>query len=153
MWQNNRYANWFADPLQSPIKGTPRVLNAMRDLDAMERATIPVERIKGPVLMVSGRDDQLWPSFELAEIARRRLEAHNHSWPFEHISYPDAGHGIAPPYAPTTATTSVHPVSRGTYALDGTPKGQIAWRIGGERSIFLRKPKRSSDKGILRTTT
>jgi fermentation-respiration switch protein FrsA (DUF1100 family) len=36
----------------------------------LERATIPVERIKGPVLMVSGRDDQLWPPLELAEIAR-----------------------------------------------------------------------------------
>jgi dienelactone hydrolase len=111
--------------VQSPIKGTPRVLNAMRDLDAMERATIPVERIKGPVLMVSGRDDQLWPSFELAEIARRRLEAHNHPWPLEHISYPDAGHSMAPPYAPTTATTTVHPVNRLTYALGGMPKGQI----------------------------
>jgi dienelactone hydrolase len=90
-----------------------------------ERATIPVERIKGPVLMVSGRDDQIWPSFELAEIARRRLEGHNHPWPFEHISYPDAGHAMAPPYAPTTATTSVHPVTHRTLALGGTPKGQI----------------------------
>jgi dienelactone hydrolase len=126
MWQNNRCDNsWFADPVQSPINGTPRVLNAMRDLDAMERATIPVERIKGPVLLVSGRDDQLWPSFELAEIARRRLEEHNHPWPFEHVSYPDAGHAIAPPYGPTTAATSVHPVNRRTYALGGTPKGQI----------------------------
>jgi dienelactone hydrolase len=125
MWQNNRYDNsWFA-PEQSPIKGTPRVLNAMRDLDAMERATIPVEWIKGPVLMVSGRDDQLWPSFELAEIARRRLERHDHPWPFERISYPDAGHAMAPPYAPTTATTIVHPVTHQTLALGGTPKGQI----------------------------
>jgi dienelactone hydrolase len=125
MWQNNRYDNsWFA-PEQSPIKGTPRVLNAMRDLDAMERATIPVERIKAPILMVSGRDDQLWPSFELAEIARRRLEEHNHPWPFEHISYPDAGHAVVPPYAPTTATTIVHPVTHQTFALGGTPKGQI----------------------------
>jgi pimeloyl-ACP methyl ester carboxylesterase len=125
MWQNNRYDNsWFA-PVQSPIKGTPRVRNAMRDLDAMERATIPVERIKGPVLMVSGRDDQLWPSFELPEIARRRLEEHNHPWPFEHISYPDAGHAMMPPYAPTTAATTFHPVNRRTYALGGTPKDQI----------------------------
>jgi pimeloyl-ACP methyl ester carboxylesterase len=117
--QNNRYANsGVADPVQ-------RFLNLMRDLDAVERATIPVERIKGPVLMVSGRDDQLWPSFELAEIARRRLEGHKHPWPFEHISYPDAGHGMAPPYAPTTATTIVHPVDGRTYALGGTPKGQI----------------------------
>jgi dienelactone hydrolase len=119
MGQNNRYANsGVADPVQ-------RFLNLMRDLDAVERATIPVQLIKGPVLMVSGRDDQIWPSFELAEIARRRLEEHNHPWPFEHISYPDAGHGMVPPYAPTTATTIVHPVNRRSYALGGTPKGQI----------------------------
>jgi pimeloyl-ACP methyl ester carboxylesterase len=119
MGQNNRYANsGVADPVQ-------RFLNSMRDLDAVERATIPVQLIKGPVLMVSGRDDQIWPSFELAEIARRRLEGHNHAWPFEHISYPDAGHGMAPPYAPTTATTIVHPVTGRAIALGGTPKGQI----------------------------
>jgi dienelactone hydrolase len=129
MFQNNRY--WVADLVQSqsPIKATPRILNAMRDLDAVERATIAVERIKGPVLMVSGRDDQMWPSFELAEIARRRLERHNHAWPFEHISYPDAGHVMVPPYEPTTATTMVHPVTRRTYALGGTPKGQIAANV------------------------
>jgi fermentation-respiration switch protein FrsA (DUF1100 family) len=119
MGQNNRYANsGVADPVQ-------RFLNSMRDLDAVERATIPVQLIKGPVLMVSGRDDQIWPSFELAEIARRRLEGHNHPWPFEHITYPDAGHGMAPPYAPTTATTIVHPVTGRAIALGGTPKGQI----------------------------
>jgi dienelactone hydrolase len=119
MGQNNRYANsWVADPVQ-------RFLNSMRDLDAVERATIPVQLIKGPVLMVSGRDDQIWPSFELAEIARRRLEGHNHPWPFQHISYPDAGHGMAPPYAPTTATTIVHPVTGRANAFGGTPKGQI----------------------------
>jgi dienelactone hydrolase len=119
MGQNNRYANLGgADPVQ-------RGLNLMRDLDAVERATIPVQLIKGPVLMVSGRDDQVWPSFEFAEIARRRLEGHNHPWPFEHITYPDAGHGMAPPYAPTTATTIVHPVTGRAIALGGTPKGQI----------------------------
>jgi hypothetical protein len=72
----------------------------------------------------SGRDDQLWPSFELAEIARRRLEGHNHPWPFEHISYPNAGDAMAPPYAPTTTTTVVHPVTHQTLALGGSPKGQ-----------------------------
>jgi dienelactone hydrolase len=136
MLENNRY--WVADPVQSqsPIKNTPRILNAMRDLDAVERATIAVERIKGPVLMASGRDDQIWPSFELAKIAWRRLEAHNHPWPFEHISYPDAGHVMVPPYEPTTATTSVHPVTRETYALGGTPKGQIEANVASWRRIL-----------------
>jgi dienelactone hydrolase len=119
MGQNNRYANSrVADPVQ-------RFLNSMRDLDAVERATIAVERIKGPVLMVSGRDDRIWPSFQLAEIARQRLEEHNHPWLFEHISYPDAGHRTVPPYAPTTATTIVHPLTGRAIAFGGTPKGQI----------------------------
>jgi BAAT / Acyl-CoA thioester hydrolase C terminal/Acyl-CoA thioester hydrolase/BAAT N-terminal region len=55
----------------------------------------------------------------------RVLEGHNRPWPFEHISYPDAGHAIVPPYAPTTATTIVHPVTHQILALGGTPKGQI----------------------------
>ena len=52
------------------------------------RATIPVERINGPVLLISGEDDQMWPSRTLAEIAMERLRAHRHPYPDEHIAYP-----------------------------------------------------------------
>ena len=57
----------------------------------MERATIPVEKIQGPVLLVSGSDDQVWPSSALADIAMRRLEAHDFAFPFKHLRYEGAG--------------------------------------------------------------
>ena len=102
----------------------PGYLAAMRDAPSVERATIPVERIRGPVLLITGKDDRLAPRFELAEIARRRLERHRHPWPFEHVSYENTGHTIAPPYIPTTADSFVHPVSKDVMALGGTTEGR-----------------------------
>lgn len=64
----------------------------------LERATIPVERIDGPVLVVTGEEDTIWPATELAEVAIGRLAAHDHPWPFGHLAYPDAGHAIRVPY-------------------------------------------------------
>ncbi|GAA0898347.1 acyl-CoA thioester hydrolase/BAAT C-terminal domain-containing protein [Virgisporangium ochraceum] len=70
--------------------------------DVVARATIPVERINGPVLLLAGElDGSGGPVFH--QIAADRLAAHGH--PHEHVVYPGAGHLIAgPPYAPTTLT-------------------------------------------------
>lgn len=65
---------------------------------ALEKATIPVEDIDGPVLLVSGEQDTVWPSAMLAERARHRLSEHDHPWEFEHLRFPDAGHAIRVPY-------------------------------------------------------
>jgi dienelactone hydrolase len=102
----------------------PGYLAAMKDAPSVERATIPVERIRGPVLLVTGKDDRLAPRFELAEIARRRLEQHRHPRPYEHLCYENAGHTVAPPYVPATEDTFVHPVSKEVMALGGTTEGR-----------------------------
>jgi dienelactone hydrolase len=116
-----------------PIAETPRYLALLRDRNAVERATIPVEKIQGPILLVSGKDDQMWPSSELAEIAMRRLKEHAHAFRFEHLSYDGAGHGIYIPYSATTQITFVHPVDGVQYTAGGTPRcnaeaGADAWR-------------------------
>jgi dienelactone hydrolase len=80
-----------------PIAYAPIYLSHLQDKQAVERATIPVENIKGPVQLVSGIDDQQWPSSALADIAVRRLEAHRHPYPFEHLKYEGAGHRILLP--------------------------------------------------------
>ena len=103
---------------------TPLHLSRLRDADAVARSTIPVERIKGPVLLISGKDDALWPSFTMAEIARRRLEQHRHPFPVVHLAYEGAGHAIYAGYPVTTQSTSfTHPVSGQRHALGGTPRG------------------------------
>jgi hypothetical protein len=60
-------------------------------------------------------------SFDLAQIAYRRLQGNRHPYPFAHLSYEGAGHGITFPYTPTTSTSYVHPVDGRTYSLGGDP--------------------------------
>ena len=83
-----------------PVAYAPFYRSQLRDACAVERATIPVEKIRGPVQLVSGVNDQMWPSSDLADIALRRLETHRHPFPFRHLKYPGAGHSIIVPYWP-----------------------------------------------------
>ncbi|AGB38828.1 acyl-CoA thioester hydrolase/BAAT C-terminal domain-containing protein [Natronococcus occultus] len=66
-------------------------------------ATIPVERIDGPVLLVSGEDDAVWPSARLHAHARERLATRGHP-SFDHLRYADAGHRLPQPYLPLRGT-------------------------------------------------
>jgi dienelactone hydrolase len=62
---------------------------------ALEEATIKVERINGPILMLSGKSDNLFGSATLAGLAEARLRAKGFGHPFEHIAYENAGHLIS----------------------------------------------------------
>ena len=62
-------------------------------------AAIPVERINGAVLFVTGTDDGLWPCSEMADAAIERLRQHRFAFTIEHARYEGAGHAIlTPPY-------------------------------------------------------
>ena len=70
----------------------------MRDEGAVARATIEVEKINGPVLLISGAVDQLWPSAQYAEKVMDRLRAHDHPFAYQHASYEGVGHFACFPY-------------------------------------------------------
>jgi dienelactone hydrolase len=109
---------------RSPIAAAPFFLEAMKDKEALERAAIPVERINGPVLLLSGQDDQFFPSTPSSEAVIDRLARHKHPYRYEHVSYPGAGHvfGLTLPYLPSTITKGRHPASGDTYLVGGNPK-------------------------------
>ncbi|PAV28534.1 hypothetical protein CIL05_16500 [Virgibacillus profundi] len=87
-----------------------------------EKAEIPVEKINGPILLISGGDDQLWPSEELSDRAIRRLKKYGHRFTYEHITFPLAGHSIGSPNLPTTMSMEA-PFGQGVkLLLGGTPK-------------------------------
>jgi dienelactone hydrolase len=123
-------------PAGVPIPLTPRFLRGLEDAEAAERAEIPVERINGPVLLISGKDDAMWPSERLAEIARRRLEEHQFRHPYRHLAYAGAGHMIGTPYQPTTVLASRHPLTGEVFAYGGTPKAYAAAREDSWREIL-----------------
>jgi dienelactone hydrolase len=104
-----------------PVVETPGFVAALRDEETVQLATIPVERTGGPILLISGQDDQLWPSAALAQIALRRLTQHDFAFPVEHLSYPSAGHLIGIPYTTTTVRHARHRVLGYDFSFGGTP--------------------------------
>ncbi|MBE16995.1 MAG: acyl-CoA thioester hydrolase/BAAT C-terminal domain-containing protein [Dokdonia sp.] len=63
--------------------------------DFVEKASIKVENIKGPILLFSGKDDLVWPSSEMANSIENRLEEEQFEYDFENIKYDEAGHLIS----------------------------------------------------------
>ncbi|QTC90172.1 acyl-CoA thioester hydrolase/BAAT C-terminal domain-containing protein [Brevundimonas goettingensis] len=118
-------------------KGFTGVFNLYNDslTAAPAEARIPVENIHGPVMMISGQADSLWPSSRMAAEVEERLNDHQFAWPVVSIAYPDAGHaafGI-----PVAADAPG--LERATY-LGGTVPGLVAARADGWPRVlaFLR---------------
>lgn len=91
-----------------PYRGTPDFLADLQQTALAEAAAIPVEKIRGAVLLLSGEDDQIWPSTLMSRLAMKRLAAANHPYRFEHVSFPGAGHLIGPGSDPSL-TEGRHP--------------------------------------------
>lgn len=107
-----------------PIPLTPEFLEAMKDNDSVPEAAIPVERINGAVLLISGEDDQMWPSALFSRMVMSRLDQHHFSHPYQHLNYPRTGHAIGAPYIPLTPSHAIHPIDGKDYAYGGMPEGQ-----------------------------
>jgi dipeptidyl aminopeptidase/acylaminoacyl peptidase len=58
------------------------------------QAVIPVDRIRGPILLTCGELDVVWPSCGHVDAITRRLAARNFRYPVTALRYPDAGHLI-----------------------------------------------------------
>lgn len=63
--------------------------------DRVPAARIPVERIRGAVVVAAGGDDRLWPSLDWAEEVWRCRRAHGLATTL--VSHPEAGHRVVLP--------------------------------------------------------
>ena len=106
------------------LNGTP--IPFATSWETSEENTIPVEQINGPILLISGKDDQIWPSSVLSEIAMDRLRENDHPYPYEHLSYEEAGHIIGLPYWPTTGWGIINPLTGELFNTGGTPQSDAA---------------------------
>lgn len=112
------YVPYTTDPSAWDFRSQPVELEpgysasvADADADTLAAATIPVEEIDGPVLLVSGGDDHLWNSAAFHDVAASRLDAHDGA--VDHLVYDDAGHRIWYPYLPATNRESGDGVAYG----------------------------------------
>jgi uncharacterized protein len=115
-------------PATGPIPLTPLFERLLQDEQAIRAAEIPVERAGGPILLVSGEADAMWPATRLGELVERRAAVGRSAHPVTHLRYPGAGHvGVGVPGTPVP-TEVRHPVDGGWYALGGTPSANAAAR-------------------------
>jgi dienelactone hydrolase len=111
---------WFTDGL------------AAAEPDLVEKATIPVEKIKAPVFLVSDTGDRTWPSSEFCETIMQRLKAHHFPYEYKHIRSEKAGHQVYyPDFIPGT-----------DLGVDGgEPRAKVKWSllVWQETLAFLNK--------------
>ena len=119
--------------LRRPVKFWNLFRSALRDRDAVARAAIPVERTRGPILLISGGDDHVWPAARMAEMLVARLRSQGFAYAVEHLHYPQAGHLLRYPSLPTTARVSrsrgvKFPISFGGTAEADAHAQEETWR-------------------------
>ena len=114
-------------------------------------AAIPVERVNGPILFVSGTSDQIWPCTMMAGLAVERLRRHAFAFDVEHAQYEDAGHAILMPTFRMSQVSNAWPASsyhqpawaarQGLPQMGGTPEGNRLARMNAWPRMleFLRR--------------
>lgn len=68
------------------------ILTFNKDKDVSEENLIPVEKIKAPVLLLSSKHDEVWPSFESASYIENKLTESGFTYPHKHIAYEHMSH-------------------------------------------------------------
>jgi dienelactone hydrolase len=67
-------------------------------------AIIPVETINGPVMLICGERDRVWPSCAMAAAVAARLHARSFPHTVQFLDFPRAGHAVfGPPVDPASA--------------------------------------------------
>lgn len=137
LWQDNAAVHWHPWAGDAPPSRHHSVFfEGLKDRALAERARIPVERIAGPVLLVSGRDDRAWPSSLYSRMVVSTLSRHGHRHLVRHLDFDDAGHAINLPFVPTTQLSREHPVSKVPYTSGGTPSGNARADDGSWRGVL-----------------
>ena len=85
---------------RKPMRQTRGFLGALnKNVEAVERSTIQVENCKGPMTLIVGDDDGLWPSQEYADRIAGRLKELDWPGTVRVECVPGAGHFVGFPYA------------------------------------------------------
>lgn len=131
-------ANLTAPAPQQPIELRTDFEAVLEHDDVVQHAVIPVEQIKGPMLLISGGADAMWPSTEMSNIAARRAINAHHA--VVHLTYPQAGHVCAGVPGLPIVTETVHPITGERYSFGGSRTANALARLDSWPQVltFLR---------------
>jgi pimeloyl-ACP methyl ester carboxylesterase len=139
---------WKSTLSRAPMRIADIYVAAMANRDAVDAATIPVERFSGPVLLLSAADDGVWPSPQLSSIADDRLARRTGGDArHEHLTFEHAGHALGIPYDPSIIGVP-HAYMGRTAVIGGTKEGTARASISAwDRGLaFLAEHLQPSDR-------
>ena len=67
---------------------------SLEQTEYVNKAEIKVENINGPILLLAGKSDSMWPSNQMSEMVIKRLEENKFPHWFKLYSYDNAGHTL-----------------------------------------------------------
>ncbi|QGN55463.1 acyl-CoA thioesterase/bile acid-CoA:amino acid N-acyltransferase family protein [Novosphingobium sp. Gsoil 351] len=103
---------------------TPWYRALMEQPEARANCTIPIENAGGPILLVSGVEDAMWPSDWGADMIVDRLRAKGFQHPYRHLALRETGHLTPLPNQITTFDRAiVHSLAPMRLACGGNPQG------------------------------
>ena len=113
-----------------------------RDPALAGEAAIAVEKTQGPILMISGEDDHVWHSWEMADDVVSRLKHAHFAYSFQNLKYAHAGHAAGrPEIVPAWHRDVRNPTSGREEDLGGSPQGDAESSIDSMPKVieFLKR--------------
>ena len=106
---------------------------------AVAQAAIQIERATGPVLVISGGDDRMWPAERMCVMVVDRARRAGRETLVRHLNFPEAGHVLTPYEAP--APSAAMPMQ---FDLGGSPASArsthaVAWPRSRQPSSTARR--------------
>lgn len=120
-------------PVANPLGDPASALNPA--------AVIRVQKIRGPVLLLAGAADQLWPSPRYASAIMRTLGKDHDRYPHHEVVFRGAGHAAGAAFPYQVGTVTVATPAR-TLTLGGTMFANSAAETSAWQDVlaFLRRP-------------
>jgi pimeloyl-ACP methyl ester carboxylesterase len=115
------------------LANRPAFERALMAVPEQMRPRSLIERTNGPILLIAGMDDQIWPAADFVRTAEGILKSSHRPFKDETLIFPGVGHDFMPPTFPTTSRSIEHPQMGLRLALGGTPRAAgdanvIVWR-------------------------
>ena len=70
------------------------IITFNRDKDITPETLIPIENIKAPILMLSSKHDEVWPSYESAVYMEKKLTEIGFPYSHKHIAFEHMSHAV-----------------------------------------------------------
>lgn len=70
------------------------IITFNRDKDIIPDSIIPIEKIKAPILILSSKNDSVWPSYESGIYIEKRLEESRFPYEYKHVAYEYMSHAL-----------------------------------------------------------